>query len=454
VLTVNSVNDAPSFTLTTNNVRVTKYSTTMVLTNFATNMVAGPSNESTQTWSFVVTAGNTNSFVVQPTLTTNGTLSFRAKDIAGVATVSVRLQDNGGTANSGTNMSPAQTFTVTVPSNPYIPLAGEYNGLFYETNGVLNSSAGFMRFTLVTNGTYSGYVLLDGGSNSFTGQFDIAGDATNTISRLSTDLTVTMAVDLTTNFTESAIGTVANGTNWTAVLQVDHATFSASSNPALFAGEYNAAFLGSATPATLPGGHGFGSVSVNANGIATLNGELADGTSVSQAVSISKDGVWPLYVSLYSGKGVLLSWVNFEMTATNDLSGSATWIKDSTVGGTHYSGGFTNDLTITGSYYQEPPLGIQVLNFNTGSVIFKGGNLSGAVTNTFTLNFDSSVTIDPSPANGLTFSFDISSGTFSGQFIDTGNSVTNDFSGVILQTGTEALGYFLGTSQSGSVTIE
>jgi hypothetical protein len=259
---------------------------------------------------------------------------------------------------------------------------------------------------------------------------------------------------LTTNFTESVTGTVANGTNWISVLQLDHATFNASVNPALYAGEYNAAFLGSATPATLPGGHGFGAVSVNANGIASLTGELADGTSVSQSAGISKDGVWPLYVSLYSGKGVLLSWVSFEYGGTNDLSGNATWIKDSTVGGTYYSGGFTNDLTVTGSYYQEPPLGIQVLNFNTGSVIFKGGNLSSAVTNTFTLNWDSSVTIDPSPANGLTFSFDISNGTFSGSFIDTGHSVTNDFSGVILQTGTEALGYFLGTSQSGSVTIK
>ncbi len=453
VLTVNPVNDAPSFTLTANNVTVTKYSTTMVFTNFATNMIAGPANESTQTWSFLVTAGNTNSFVVQPTITTNGTLSFRTKDIAGVATVSVRLQDNGGTANGGTNTSPAQTFTVTVPANPYLPLQGQYNGLFYETNGVLNASAGFMHMTVATNGNYAGYVLLSGGSNAFSGQFDIAGNTTATITRTNGDLGLVMAMDLTTNFTESATGTLSNGT-WTAVLQVDHATFDASQNPAPFAGEYNIAFPGAADPSTEPGGNGYGRVSVDAGGVATLTGQLSDGTAVSQAVSVSKEGVWPLYLPLYSGKGLMLSWITFAMTSTNDLAGDATWIKDSTVGGTYYSGGFTNDLTITGSYYEEPPLGIPILNLTTGSVIISGGNMSAATTNTFTLNFDSSVTINPSPANGLTFTFDLANGTFSGQFIDTGNSVTNSFNGVVLQTGDEAVGYFLGSSESGSVIIK
>jgi hypothetical protein len=453
VLTVNPVNDAPSFTLTTNNVVVTKYSTTMVVTNFATNMLAGPSNESTQTWSFVVTAGNSNSFVVQPTITTNGTLSFRTKDIAGVASVSVRLQDNGGTNNSGVNLSPVQSFLVTVPANPYIPLAGQYNGLFYDTNGVVNASAGFMSFTLVTNGTYSGYVLLDGGSNTFTGQFDIAGNTTTTVTRTNTDLGVTMTLDLTTNFTESASGTVSNGT-WTSVLQVDHATFNATRNPSLFAGEYNIAFPGDPTNTNAPGGNGFGAVSVDANGIVTLGGQLSDNTPVSQTVSLSKDGVWPLYASLYSGKGLILSWVTLESTATNDLLGNATWIKDSSVGGSYYAGGFTNDLTITGSYYQEPLIGLPILNLSTGSVVLSGGNLTGSITNTFTLNADNTVTVDPAATNGLSMTFDLVNGTFSGQFVDPTSSATNTFDGVVLQTPVEAVGYFLGTSESGSVIVK
>jgi len=226
------------------------------------------------------------------------------------------------------------------------------------------------------------------------------------------------------------------------------------SNPALLAGEYNIAFPGSGTPATSPGGNGYGAVSIAANGTVTLTGELSDGTSVTQQVSLSKDGVWPLYVPLYSGKGLLLSWVNFEMTATNDFSGAATWIKDSTAGGSYYTGGFTNDLTITGSFYSEPPIGNAILNLTTGSVIFSGGNLSSAVTNTFTMNVDSTVTINPSPADGLSLTFDLVDGTFSGQFIDTGHSVTNTFNGVVLQAGDEARGYFLGTSQSGSVIIK
>ncbi|HTG45198.1 MAG TPA: hypothetical protein VK633_11775, partial [Verrucomicrobiae bacterium] len=452
LVTVASVNDAPSFTLASNNVIVTKYTTVMTVTNFGTNIISGPSNESTQTWSFVVTPGNASSFVVQPSMSTNGTLTFQAKDIAGAASVTVKLQDNGGVANGGTNLSAAQTFTVTVPANPYIPLSGQYNGLFYETNGVVNSSAGFMNFTLATNGTFTGYVLLEGGSNLFNGQFDIAGNVQSTITRTNGDLALNMAIDLSTNFTESARGTVTNN-SWSSVLLVDRATFRTGFNPAPYAGEYNLQLPGSITPATLPGGNSYGMVTIGDSGVANLEGMLSDGTAFAQVVSISKEGVWPLYVSLYNGAGCLVSWITIVSDSSSDLSGDATWIREASVGGTYYASGFTNDVTITGSYYEEPPIGIQVLNLNTGSVILSGGNLSASLTNNITLNVDQTVTVDPAATNGLSLTIDIASGTFSGQFVDPTSAATVPVQGVLLQASTNAVGYFLGTSQSGSIIL-
>lgn len=450
-LTVSAVNDVPAFTVSTSNVTVTEYATLVTLTNFVTGIASGPTNESSQVLTFLVTAGNTNSFTVQPSITTNGTLTFQAKDVAGAASVSVRLQDDGGSTLGGTNATAAQTFTVTVPANPFVALAGQFNGLFYETNGVLNSSAGYMNFTLTTNGAYTGYVLLAGGSNTFSGRFLIAGSATNTITRTNGgDMAVSMALDLTTNFTESATGTLTHS-NWTAVLTVDRATFDSVNNPTLLVGDYNIMFPGSAN-AALPEGYGFGLVAVEDDGTVSLSGELSDGTAVEQVTGISRDGVWPLYVSLYNGEGVVLGWVTFASTATNDLSGDATWIKESTVGGV-YGSGFTNDFNITGSYYVEQEIGTTAINLTSGTVTLSGGDLSTPINTSVTLNVDHTVTIDPLDVNALTFSIDIANGTFSGSFLHPDLGTVHSFDGVLLQSSTNAVGYFLTPAKSGAIIL-
>ena len=51
---------------------------------------------------------------MQPTVATDGTLTYTpAANAYGTATVTVRLTDNGGTANGGVDFS-EQTFTITV----------------------------------------------------------------------------------------------------------------------------------------------------------------------------------------------------------------------------------------------------------------------------------------------------------------------------------------------------
>lgn len=449
-LTVTAVNDIPSFTLSTNNVAVTKYASVTTIPNFAASISAGPANESSQALTFVVTAGNTNSFVVQPAISTNGTLTFQAKDIAGVASVSVKLQDDGGTANGGTNVTAAQSFTITVPANPFVALAGQFNGLFYETNGVVTRSAGFMNFTLTTNGNYTGYVLLAGASNNFSGQFQVGGTATNTITRSGGDIAVAMTLDLTTNFTESATGTLTHS-NWTAVLTVDRATFDPVTNPTYLTGDYNIVFPGATNPA-LPEGYGVGLVTVGVDGTVSLDGELSDGTTIDQVTKISRDGVWPLYVSLYSGKGVVLGWVTFATGTTNDLTGTASWVKESTAGGV-YSGGFTNDFAVTGSTYDEPALGTRALALSSGTITLSGGDLSAPINTSVTLNTDQTVTIDPLDVNAVTFLIDITNGTFSGTFIHPDLGTVSSFNGVLLQSSTNAAGYFLTPSKSGAVIL-
>jgi hypothetical protein len=113
-ITVNSVNDEPSFTAG-GNATVLEDSGVFNAAPWATALSAGPTNESAQTLSFVVTNDNNALFSAQPAVDASGNMSFTpATNAFGIATVSVQIQDNGGTANGGDDISAVQNFTITV----------------------------------------------------------------------------------------------------------------------------------------------------------------------------------------------------------------------------------------------------------------------------------------------------------------------------------------------------
>ncbi len=85
--------------------------------------ITGGKGDVGQTLNFLVTNDNTSLFMVQPTISPTGQLTFTpATGMSGKATVSVRLHDSGGTFNGGVDTSAIVTFTVTV-SQPAAPIA-------------------------------------------------------------------------------------------------------------------------------------------------------------------------------------------------------------------------------------------------------------------------------------------------------------------------------------------
>ena len=113
-ITVNAVNDAPSFTKGANQT-VNEDAGAQTVSGWATAISTGASNESAQTVTFAATNDNNALFSVQPAISSTGTLTYTpAANGNGVANVSVTLKDNGGTANGGVDTSAAQTFTITV----------------------------------------------------------------------------------------------------------------------------------------------------------------------------------------------------------------------------------------------------------------------------------------------------------------------------------------------------
>ena len=117
-LRVDSVNDAPSFHLSTNTVTVLEDALAVTNAAFATLISAGPPNESSQTLSFSLTAqttSDTNKFSTQPAISPTGILTFKpATNANGSAIFSVVLRDSGPTTNSGVNVSTSTNLTINI----------------------------------------------------------------------------------------------------------------------------------------------------------------------------------------------------------------------------------------------------------------------------------------------------------------------------------------------------
>jgi len=116
-VTITAVNDPPSFFAGANQTAV-KGSGFHSVAGWATAMSAGPIDERTQTLTFTATPNNSTLFASQPFISPTGTLSYApSATVVGVATVTVRLRDNAGTANGGRDTSDPQVFTITVINN-------------------------------------------------------------------------------------------------------------------------------------------------------------------------------------------------------------------------------------------------------------------------------------------------------------------------------------------------
>ena len=113
-VTVLSVNDAPSF-VGGSDQALLEDSGTRSVAGWATQITAGPADESGQQVSFVVGSDAPTLFSVQPKIAPDGTLSFTpAPNAYGTAHVAVSAQDDGGTANGGRDTSAQQSFTITL----------------------------------------------------------------------------------------------------------------------------------------------------------------------------------------------------------------------------------------------------------------------------------------------------------------------------------------------------
>jgi len=335
-----------------------------------------------------------------------------------------------------------------VPS-PFV--LGTYNGLFSEDSGVNQNSSGSFSVTVSAHGIYSGKVQLGANKLSFKGKFNLQCTSSNSIAR---KLAAPLAIQLrlgTNSETDQMFGQLVDN-GWSATMTGDRARFSSMTNPCPFAGSYTMIIPGQSGDASKPAGHGYGTVKVSTSGQTIFAGVLGDGTKVMQSTALSKNGVWPLYASLYVGQGSVLSWMTFANHASDDLSGTLSWIKLPVMTSRYYPGGFTTEVMASGSTFVKPvSTDDLIINVPNGVVDFSGGNLSSDFSNDISLGLSSKVTNHG--ANKLSMAFTTTTGLYKGTVVDPTSGATLPFAGAVFQKTQLGYGSLMGANQSSSVVV-
>jgi hypothetical protein len=269
---------------------------------------------------------------------------------------------------------------------------------------------------------------------------------------------VMLHIDLT-NGSDQITGTVSDGT-FTSDVTANLSVFNSRSNPATpYEGVYTVLLPpnpGDTGPG-FPQGNGYGTLKVDAGGKIRFSATLGDGTRLSQSAIVSRDGAWPVYVPLYTGRGSLSGWVTFtNLVGVSDLGGALSWFKAPTPGAKFYPSGFATQVALLGSQYAAPAIGTPALTVSNAAcnllVTTGAGDLASFVSNSVRLNVNNKVSL--CGTNGCKLTITTRTGLFSGSFVNPATAKSTAFRGALLQKQNVGAGLFLGADQTGFVTVE
>ena len=207
-ITVNPVNDKPSFSNAGNQILTAWTNTVQTVSNWANTVIFGPANESTQAVSnYTLTNTDNTLFTIQPSVATDGTLTYTPSGKPGTATVSVQLQDDGGTANTGdVDLSDAATFNITVPA-PKVNLTA-------STTTASEAGTTAITFTATAEGNVVGNQTIDLALTGTASAADFTGAIPTQITipdgNSTGQVTITVNDDLIAEGDETGILTISN----------------------------------------------------------------------------------------------------------------------------------------------------------------------------------------------------------------------------------------------------
>ncbi len=144
-ITVLPVNDPPSFQVAQTEITVRENEGLQTMDGWVTEFIPGPPNESDQqVLRYIVNdITNPNLFEVPPSVSVDGTLTFQsAMNVGGTSQFTVAVQDDGGTERGGIDISAPKTITINVTAVNDPPV-NRLNGDPIEAGDVVFTSNDF-----------------------------------------------------------------------------------------------------------------------------------------------------------------------------------------------------------------------------------------------------------------------------------------------------------------------
>lgn len=364
--------------------------------------------------------------------------------------------------------------TIEKGSISFLAARGDYDGLAMADMPT-HPTSGSVKIFVTAAGKFTGAITLAGIRHPFAGNFNANGGATFGILKLSTrtlprrgstPLQLGLQLDIGANSAYRVTGTLASAGVVVSSIECDQALYTDAKNlvaprravPPELAGAYT--FILPAPPANgtaVPKGNGWGRLLVTQNGSVRIAGKLADGVAVACSTSLAQDGTLPLYSALYRNGGAICGKVSLVPDSSSDVTGAVVWFRPALPGRALYPSGWPNGLPLNllGSHYLSPAIAAGPPVSGTAvTVLLSGGNLVSDLVIPASLTSTGVTPLPPLVLRGFTFSVNPANGIFSGKFINPRSALLQTFAGVWLQHQSAAAGFFIGTTESGAVTVK
>ncbi|MGC3957145.1 MAG: hypothetical protein QM813_04020 [Verrucomicrobiota bacterium] len=375
LLTVLSVNDAPSFTISTNRIDQNEDAGLTTVSNFLAGISSGPSNESSQS-NWLVLNYTTNFFVQAPAVDGSGHLTFQvATNANGTNNITFVLADDGGTANGGRDRS-TNVLTLAVASVNDLPqivtnisalTINEDAGRTNLNFSIADADHALTALTITATSTNTSLVPTNG--------FTFTGTSSNR----------TVGVTALTNaFGTTEISLVVADPEGGAVTNTFLLTVNAVVDAPILAGTTNRTFLEDGT--------------TNLSGVIALYDADTAVTNVGITVTSSDTNIVAVAVSGTNVTSASNLTLDLDYTLKTNANGSATIAVIANDG----SVSVTNNYTITVTAVNDQPA------FAVGTNLVLLAEDAGAITNA---SFLTTISTGPGNETNQTWTFTVTSGT-------------------------------------------
>jgi hypothetical protein len=249
-----------------------------------------------------------------------------------------------------------------------------------------------------------------------------------------------------TDGTLSAAGEASGGTITSNFVAHRNVWVAGTRETGLMAGKYTLALplRGEVSDAPL----GISLLSVSPVGMVLGRFSLTDGLRTVLSGTMSKDGVWVPYGSLYARTGFLTGALDFKDKGQEGvLGGEMDWRRNAS--GLELLDG----IGVKYVPVARSPLFPVKAGASNVEIDISGGGLESAINEQATLTVTNLLQVVGTNSRGLSFRFDRLSGGFTGKFTGPGDTVATAVTGVVLQSEKRAIGYFVRNGVRGFVSI-